>query len=82
MNPSDSMVVLLKDILLWLLGFRFIYIVCIIYDMFQILYYHQHASLMVCLSLLSACISQNSMDDLGHTGNTGQLLNSRVLDVL
>ena len=82
MNPSDPMVVVLKDILLWLLGFRFIYIVYIIYNTFQIRYYHQHASLMVCLSLLSASISQNSMDDLGHIGNTGQLLNSRVLDVL
>ena len=29
MNPNDSMVVVLKNILLCLLGFRFIYIVCI-----------------------------------------------------
>ena len=27
------------------------------YKMFQMCYYHQHASLMVCLSLLSACLS-------------------------
>ena len=31
----------------------------------------------VCLS-----VSQTSMDDSGHKGNTGKLLNSRVLDVL
>ena len=31
----------------------------------------------VCLS-----VSQTSMDDSGHKGNTGQLLNSRVLGVL
>ena len=40
-------------------------------------YYHQHACLLVCLS-----VSQTSMDDSGHKGNTGQLLNSRVLGVL
>ena len=27
-------------------------------------------------------VSQTSMDDLGHKGNTGQLLNSKVLGVL
>ena len=27
-------------------------------------------------------VSQTSMDDSGHKGNTGQLLNSRVLGVL
>ena len=43
-------------------------------------YYHQHASLMVSPVCLS--VSQTSMDDSGHTGNTGQLLNSRVLDML
>ena len=31
----------------------------------------------VCLS-----VSQTSMDDWGHTGNTGHLMNSRVLGVL
>ena len=45
--------------------------------MFQMCYYHQHACLLVCLS-----VSQTSMDDLGHKGNTGQLLNSKVLGVL
>ena len=45
-------------------------------------YYHQHACLLVCLSLLYACVSQTSMDDSGHKENTGQLLNSRVLGVL
>ena len=34
----------------------------------------------VCLSCLPVC--QSSMDDSGHKGNTGQLLNSRVLGVL
>ena len=52
--------------------------------MFQMCYYHQHACLLVCLSLLPAClsVSQTSVDDSGHKGNTGQLLNSRVLGVL
>ena len=46
-------------------------------------YYHQHACLLVCQSLLSDCpVSQTSMDDSGHKGNTEQLLNSRVLGVL
>ena len=37
-----------------------------------------------CLPVSPAClsVSQISMDDLGHKGNTGQLLNSRVLGVL
>ena len=38
---------------------------------------HQHTCLLVCLSA-----SQISMDDSGHKGDTGQLLNSRVLGVL
>ena len=52
--------------------------------MFQMCYYHQHACLLVCLSLLPACllVSQTSVDDSGQKGNTGQLLNSRVLGVL
>ena len=45
--------------------------------MFQMCYYHQHACLLVCLS-----VSQTSMDDSGHKGNIGQLLNSRALGVL
>ena len=35
----------------------------------------------VCLSVTDS-VSQTSMDDSGHNGNTGQLLNSRVLGVL
>ena len=48
--------------------------------MFQMCYYHQHACLSVCLSLLPAClsVSQTSADDSGHKENTGQLLNSRI----
>ena len=57
MNPNDAMVVVLKDILLCLLGFRFICTVDIIYKTFQMCYYHEHACLLVCLSLLSACLS-------------------------
>ena len=34
----------------------------------------------VCPACLS--VSQTSMDDSGHKGNTGQLLNSRVLSGL
>ena len=34
------------------------------------------------VSLAYLCVSQTSMDDSGHQGNTGQLLNSRVLGVL
>ena len=40
-------------------------------------YYHQHACLLVCLP-----VRQTSMDDSGKNGNTGQLLNSRVVGVL
>ena len=43
-------------------------------------YYYQHDCLLVCLSLLS--VSQTSVDDSGHKGNAGQLLNLRVLGVL
>ena len=41
--------------------------------MFQMGYCHQHACLLVCLSLLPAClpVSQTSVDDSGHKGNTG-----------
>ena len=45
--------------------------------MFQMCYYHQHTCLLVCLS-----VSQTAMDDSGHKGNTGQLLNLRLLGVL
>ena len=45
--------------------------------MFQMCYYQQHACLLVCLS-----VSQTLMDDSVYKGNTGQLLNSRVLGVL
>ena len=86
MNPNDVMVVVLKDILLCWLGFRFIYIVYIS------LYYIQHVSNVLLpptcfpfgLPVSPAClsVSQTSMDDSGYKGNTGQLLNSRVLGVL
>ena len=45
--------------------------------MFQMCYYHKHACLLACLP-----VNQTSMDDSGHKGNIGQLLNSRVLGVL
>ena len=37
-----------------------------------------------CLPVSPVClsVSQTSMDDSGHRGNTGQLLNSRVLGLL
>ena len=42
-------------------------------------YYHQHA----CLGLpVRLFVSQTSMDNSGHKGNTGQVLNSKVLGVL
>ena len=59
MNPNDVMAVVLKDIL-YLLGFRFIYkfiLVVIICKTFQMCYFYQHACLLVCLFLLSACLS-------------------------
>ena len=34
------------------------------------------------VSPVSLSVSQTSMDDSGHKGNTGQVLNSRVLGVL
>ena len=45
-------------------------------------YYHQHACLLVFLSPVCLSVSQTSVDDSGHKGNTGQLLNSRVPSVL
>ena len=48
--------------------------------MFRMCCYQQHACLLVCLSLLPACLSViTSMDYSGHKLNTGQLLNSTVL---
>ena len=87
MNPNDATVIVLKDILLCLFGLRFIYIVYIswyiaIYKTLQMCYYHQqqHACLLLGLPVYPVClsVSQTSMDDSGHKGNTGQLLNSRV----
>ena len=44
-------------------------------------YYHQHACLLVCLSLLSACLTvKSSMNDSGHKENAEQPLNSRCQD--
>ena len=70
MNPNDATVIVLKDILLCLFGLRFIYIVYIcwytaIYKTLQMCYYHQHRCAnsnmlvfcLVCLSILSACLS-------------------------
>ena len=50
--------------------------------MFQMCYYHQHACLLVSVSPVCLSVRQTSMDDSGHKGNTGQLLNSRILGVL
>ena len=86
MNPNDAMVVVLKDIILCLLGFRFKYIVYISW------YYMQDVSNVLlpstCLSFdlpvspVCLSVSQTWIDDPGHKGDTGQLLNSRVLGVL
>ena len=75
MNPNDVMVVVLKDILCFL-GFKFIYIVSDVLLPPTCLSFGLPVS-PVCLS-----VSQTSVDDSGHKGNTGQLLNSRVLGVL
>ena len=75
MNPNDAMVVVLKDILLCLLGFRFIYIVYIswyyIQDILNVLL--PPTCLSFCLPVLPLClsVSQTSVDDWGHKGNTG-----------
>ena len=71
MNSNDAMV-MLKDILLCLLGFRFIYIV-ITYKTFQIL--PTSLSFGLPISPLCLSVSQTSMDDSSHKRNTGQLLN-------
>ena len=78
MSPSDAMLVVLKDILLCLLGFRSIYVygyiyvyaytqlilVDIKYKTFQMCYQHQHACFF-CLpvSPVWLSVSQTSMDD-------------------
>ena len=86
MNPNYVMVVVLKDIFLCWLGFRFIYIVYISWyylsDVSNVLL--PPACLSFGLPVSPAClsVSQTSMDDSGHKGNTEQLLNSRVLGVL
>ena len=86
MNPNDAMVAVLKDILLCLLGFRFIYIVYIswyyIQDVSNVLLPPTCLSFGLPVSPVCLSVSQTSMDDSGHKGNTGQLLNSRVLGVL
>ena len=75
MNPNDAMVVVLKDILLCLLGFRFMYIVYIswyyIQDILNVLL--PPTCLSFCLPVLPLClsVSQTSVDDWGHKGNTG-----------
>ena len=86
MNPNDAMVVVLKDILLGLLGCRFIYIVYIswyyIKDISNVLLPPTCLSFGLPLFPICLSVSQTSMDDSGHKENTGQLLNSRVLGVL
>ena len=85
MNPNDVMVVVLKDIMLCLLGFRFmyiVYIVDIIYKTFHVLLPPTCLSVGLPVSPVCLSVTQTSVDDSGHKGNTGQLLNSRVLGVL
>ena len=86
MNPNDAMVVVLKDILSGLLGCRFIYIVYIswyyIKDVSNVLLPPTCLSLNLPVSPICLSVSQTSMDDSGHKGNTEQLLNPRVLGVL
>ena len=52
--------------------------------MFPMCYYHQPTCLSFGLPVSPTCLSvgQTSVDHSGHKGNTGQLLNSRVLGVL
>ena len=86
MNRNDTMVVVLKDIPLCLLGFRFIYIVYI--SWYYIMSYISKVLLPpTCLNfglpVSPVCLSVSQTSDVsGHKGNTGQLLNSRVLGVL
>ena len=85
MNPNDAMVAALKDIVLCL-SFRFIYIVYIswyyIQDVSNVLLPPTCLSFGLPVSPVCLSVSQTSMDDSDHKGNTGQLLNSRVLGVL
>ena len=84
MNPSDAMVAL-KDFLLCLLGFRFIYIVHISWYYIEVSYVllpPTYLSFGLPVSPVRLSVSQTSMDNSGHKGNTGQLLNSRVPGVL
>ena len=56
MNPNDAMIIMLKDIFYVcqvLASYTQLILVDIIYETFQMCYYHQHACLLVCLSLLS-----------------------------
>ena len=45
-------------------------------------YYRQHACLGLPVPPVCLFVSQTSMDNSGHKGNTGQVLNSKVLGVL
>ena len=45
-------------------------------------YYHQHACLGLPVPPVCLFVSQTLMDNSGHKGNTGQVLNSKVLGVL
>ena len=86
MNPSDVLAVVWKDILLCLLAFKFIYIVYIswyyIQDVSNVLLPPTCLSFGLPVSPVCLSVSQTSMDDSGHKGNTGEPLNLRVLGVL
>ena len=86
MNPNDVMVVVLKDILLCWLGFMLIYIVYIswyyIYDVSDVLLPPKCLSFGQSVSPACLSVNQTSVNDSGHYGKAGQLLNSRVLSVL
>ena len=83
MNPNDVMLVVLKDIPLSWLGFRFIYIVYIswhyIQDVSNVLL--PPTCLYFGLPVSPAClsVSQTLKDDLGHKGNTGQLFSGQFM---
>ena len=80
------MVAVLKDILLCLLGFRFIYMVYIswyyIQDISNVLLPPTCVSFDLPESPVWQYVSQTSMEDSSHKGNTGKLSNSRVLAAL
>ena len=75
MNPNDAVVVVLKDILLCLLGFTFIYtqliLVDIIQDISNVLISPTCLSFGLPVSLACQSVSQTPMDDSGDKGNTG-----------